>query len=147
MPYLPNPAFPPAVICDIDGTVALRGKRYPYDYANVSSDRPNKPIIRLAQILGENAELIFVSGREDSCESDTREWLARHLGFAYPYSIKLYMRKTGDNRKDAIIKREIFEIHIAPEWDVIYVLDDRNQVVEMWRELGLTVLQVAEGDF
>ena len=27
------------------------------------------------------------------------------------------------------------------------VLDDRNQVVKMWRENGLTCLQVAEGDF
>ena len=57
------------------------------------------------------------------------------------------MRKTGDNRKDAIVKREIYETHIKDKYQVDYVLYDRNQVVEMWRSLGLTCLQVADGDF
>lgn len=29
----------------------------------------------------------------------------------------------------------------------IFALDDRDRVVKMWREQGLKVLQVAEGDF
>ena len=37
--YLPH-----AVICDVDGTVALRGDRGPYDYSTVHLDLPNKPI-------------------------------------------------------------------------------------------------------
>ena len=45
------------------------------------------------------------------------------------------MRKTGDNRKDSIIKREIFENDIRPYYNIDYVLDDRNQVVEMWRSI------------
>jgi len=57
------------------------------------------------------------------------------------------MRKTGDSRKDSIVKREIFEEHIKGKYRIQFVLDDRNQVVEMWRQLGLTCLQVAEGDF
>ncbi len=146
--YEPDPTLPRAVICDIDGTVALMGEhRSAYDYSKVLDDQPNTPIIHLAQLLGENAELIFVSGREDICEPDTRQWIAQHLGFAYPHEIKLYMRQTGDNRSDAIVKQEIFEAHIAPWWCVNYVLDDRNQVVDMWRSIGLTVLQVADGNF
>jgi len=57
------------------------------------------------------------------------------------------MRATGDNRKDSIVKKEIYEGIIKPVFDVKFVLDDRNQVVEMWRSLGLTVLQVADGNF
>ena len=57
------------------------------------------------------------------------------------------MRKSGDNRSDAIVKREIYETHIKDRYQVDYVLDDRYSVVRMWRELRLTVLQVAEGNF
>ena len=42
---------------------------------------------------------------------------------------------------------EIFENDIRPYYNIDYVLDDRNQVVEMWRSIGLTCLQVAEGNF
>ena len=58
------------------------------------------------------------------------------------------MRKTEDVRKDAIVKKEFFDTHIRDKYFVKYVLDDRNQVVDMWRlELGLACLQVNYGDF
>lgn len=41
----------------------------------------------------------------------------------------------------------MFEEHIRNKFCVEYVLDDRNQVVDMWRNMGLTCLQVAEGGF
>ena len=31
--------------------------------------------------------------------------------------------------------------------DVFLVVDDRQKVVNMWRDLGLTCVQVAPGDF
>ena len=57
------------------------------------------------------------------------------------------MRATGDPRKDSIVKREIFDREIRDRYRVVGVFDDREQVVQMWRALGLTVFQVAEGDF
>ena len=57
------------------------------------------------------------------------------------------MRPENDNRQDSIVKREIFEQYIKGVYDIEFVLDDRNQVVEMWRSLGLKCLQVQEGDF
>ena len=58
------------------------------------------------------------------------------------------MRETQDNRKDSIVKHEIYTTCIKDRWDVLFVLDDRNQVVDMWRNtLNLPCLQVAEGDF
>jgi len=57
------------------------------------------------------------------------------------------MRAAGDMRKDAIVKAEIFDREIRHRWDVTAVFDDRQQVVRMWRSLGLTVFAVAEGDF
>ena len=57
------------------------------------------------------------------------------------------MRREGDNRKDSIVKHELFWKVVAPHWNVIGVLDDRQQVVDMWRSMGLTCAQVAPGDF
>jgi hypothetical protein len=57
------------------------------------------------------------------------------------------MRRAGDRRKDWVVKSELYREHIEPRYDVLLVLDDRDQVVRAWRGLGLTVFQVAEGDF
>jgi hypothetical protein len=57
------------------------------------------------------------------------------------------MRAAGDSRRDSIVKREIFDDRIRQVWHVKGVLDDRDQVVRMWRDLGLTCVQVAPGDF
>lgn len=143
--YSPDPSLPHAIICDIDGTLAIKGDRDIYDYSRVHLDTLNEPIARLARMLGENRDVVFVSGREDCCHSETSEWLRYHFGMFSPPL--LYMRKTGDMRKDSIVKREIFDEHIGDKYQIDYVLDDRDQVVEMWRSLGLTVLQVAEGKF
>jgi hypothetical protein len=57
------------------------------------------------------------------------------------------MRHTKDLRKDSIVKGEIYDSVIAPNYNVFFVLDDRNQVVDFWRSKGLTCFQVAPGDF
>ncbi|WP_276972444.1 AAA family ATPase [Ferrimicrobium acidiphilum] len=145
--YNPDPALPSAVICDIDGTLAFNVERSIYDYSKVSTDVPNEPIISLVRMLATQHEIIFTSGREDVCEADTRAWLAKYVVDTDPDQIKLFMRPANDKRRDAIVKREIFDAHIRDQYRVVYVVDDRNQVVEMWRQLGLTVLQVADGDF
>ena len=82
-------------------------------------------------------------GGDGICEQDTVTWLRKYkVGFD-----DFYIRKTGDFRKDNIIKSEIYMDHIRPKYNVMYVIDDRDQVVDMWRSLGLRVLQVAPGNF
>lgn len=133
-----------AVIIDIDGTVSHRVNRDPFEYDKVIFDRPDHNVIEVANSLWRAGhKLIFVSARDDSCFNDTYQWLTHNC----PPFIKLYMRKTGDHRRDAEVKKEIYETYIKPEYEILCVLDDRNQVVEMWRELGLTCLQVNYGDF
>lgn len=134
----------PAIIVDIDGTIATHAQRGHHDYDAVSGDSPVPNIIDLVSLLSGYFEVIYVSGRPDKCRQDTIEWIRRHR---LPYPQLFYMRTTGDYRADDIVKRELYDAHIADDFDVKYVLDDRNRVVKMWRDLGLTVLQVAEGDF
>lgn len=135
-----------AVVVDIDGTLALHNGRSPYDLHLCSDDLPNAPVIAAVEhARAGGARIIFCSGREDSARADTEAWLKRHV-YRDPVE-PLLMRAADDKRRDSIVKRELFDQHIRGRYDVAYVLDDRKQVVDMWRSLGLTVMQVAEGDF
>ncbi len=134
-----------AIICDIDGTIAKMVSRGPYDWDRVDEDEPKQAIIDVLHTYTYmGVEIILLTGRDGIAEKKTREWLA---DCDVPFDF-LYIRKTGDIRKDTIIKREIYDNHIKDEFEVLFVLDDRDQVVKMWREdLGLTCLQVDYGDF
>ena len=57
------------------------------------------------------------------------------------------MRKLDDKRRDDIVKKELFDENIRGRFNVKFVIDDRNRVVDMWRQIGLTCFQVEEGDF
>ena len=139
-------------IVDIDGTLALRGDRSPYDWSRVGDDEPNKPVITVARALAARSGLIFMSGRMEQCREATRLWLHSYVcDRSLPVDMchyPLLMRKDGDNRPDQIVKRELFEQRVVGLYEVEGVLDDRDRVVRMWREeLGLTCLQVAPGAF
>ena len=134
-----------AIICDIDGTISIMGDRGPFDYEKCHLDTLNEPIGKLVRILGKEYLIIFVSGREETCRKQTWEFIKKHFG-DMPHH--LYMRTAKDYRKDSIVKKEIYENLIKDHYDIEFVIDDRNQVVDMWRkELNLTCLQVNYGDF
>ena len=133
-----------AIIVDIDGTVADGGDRSPYDYENVDKDKPIYRIVELVRHLRRKYFIIFVSGREETCRVKTQLWIWKHIKVN---SFELFMRKEKDYRQDAIIKQEIYENEIEGKYNIHFVLDDRDQVVAMWRKKGLTCLQVDYGDF
>jgi hypothetical protein len=141
--YVPPEYGVVSIVVDVDGTLALVNGRGHYDYDKVSTDLPNEPVVRLVQMLATSHKVVYVSGRPDSCYVDTYNWISEHVGVAGP----LLMRADGDERSDAVVKREIFDTSIRNYYRVRYVLDDRNRVVRMWRSLGLPVLQVADGPF
>jgi hypothetical protein len=135
---------PLAIICDLDGTLAHLNGRSPYDASSCIDDILNEPIAHIVRTYaGIGAQVLLCSGREAKYRKPTEAFLAKHEN---PYH-ELFMRKTRDFRKDAVIKTEIYNAEIRDRYEVLFVLDDRNQVVEMWRGLGLTCLQVAPGDF
>lgn len=144
-PYTPKPGTPPAILVDIDGTVALKGARSAFDETRVREDRPNIPVVEaVRQEHGAGKRVIFMSGRTDTCRDATEEWLREHVGVPWE---ALHMRPAGDMRKDSTVKLELFDRHVREQYDVRRVYDDRSQVVAMWRSLGLPCLQVADGDF
>lgn len=143
--YLPPENKPKAIIVDIDGTLAHNNSgRNIYDYAKALDDDFDEVVGDIVFEYAKNGyEIIVCSGREDDCRDVTEVWLEKH-GIVFT---ELLMRKAGDFRQDSIVKRELFDQHIRDHYRVHFVLDDRNQVVDMWRGLGLKVLQVADGNF
>jgi len=140
-----DPALPSAIIVDIDGTLAHMNGRSPYDYGDIILTDTVDEVIRDLVNAEHNAgtKVVIVSGRKAIAYENTAWWL-KHKGIEHD---ELYMRADGDDRKDSIVKSEILDEHILGRYNIKYVLDDRDQVVEMWRQRGLKVLQVADGDF
>jgi hypothetical protein len=139
------PQRTPAILVDIDGTVALRRDRSPYDETRVHLDRPNVPVITTVRAMhAAGHAVIFCSGRSDGCRKATSDWLTQQVQVPY---VALHMRQSGDTRRDAIVKVEIFNRHIRDRYQIVAVFDDRDQVVAAWRGIGLTVFQVADGNF
>ena len=138
-----NPDLPDAIIVDMDGTLALMGDRSPYDVSKCDQDPPNYPVLETVLKWQDDRIVIILSGRTDDGQEATESWL-RQYRVNYKH---IYMRAVGDQRKDSIVKQELYEQNVLNKFNVSFILDDRQQVVDMWRSLGLTVFQVAEGDF
>lgn len=139
-----NPHLSPVVLFDIDGTLALMEDRSAYDWDKVGEDKPNIPVVNQLRINREAGNTIIIfSGRDDICREDTEAWLHKH---DIKYDL-LMMRKHKDNRKDSLIKREMLT-HVEQNYgQIVGIFDDRNQVVDMYRSIGLPVFQVNYGDF
>lgn len=139
-----NQSLPNAIICDIDGTLAHMVGRGAFEWGKVDTDIVDtivKYIVKQQKDIGN--KIILLSGRDSICRELTEKWLKDN---DINYDL-LLMRSASDNRKDSIIKEEIYKTHIKNKYNVLFVLDDRDQVVEMWRKLGLKCFQVAEGNF
>lgn len=130
-------------IFDIDGTLAKHVDRGPFEEHKVHTDAPIEPVVRVLKALRQSGyHIVFVSGRTDGCEEATRNWLKVHTN---EWNAELYMRKSGDQRKDSIIKKEIYEQHIFPKYEVLGVFDDRMQVCRMLYENEIFCFNVNQG--
>ena len=152
------------IICDIDGTIANLEHRLHYlkspkkDWASFNKacvdDEPYKDVIAILQslVLGHGngcnvcgaveREFHFFSGRNEVVRKETEEWLKKHVPITEDRDWELHMRKEGDYRPDTTVKYEMmYELKITPD-DVLCILDDRQGVVDMWRQEGFRCLQV-----
>lgn len=134
-------SLPKAVICDIDGTIALHN-RSPFDYARCNTDSVNMDVLSLIQYYkSKGFVIIFMSGRPSEWRTKTEEWLIEH---DIPYD-HLFMRASGDFRDDVIVKYELFNNHVRNVYNVFEVFDDRPRVCRLWRRLGLNLTEVGDG--
>lgn len=155
VPYDNDELLTPAIIVDIDGTLAHmtdhgHGERSPFDYSRVHEDTVDETVRELVNREAKDGTLILVcSGRDSNCYRQTRRWLVDN-GITFD---ALLMRPDdakddfGQKLPDWIVKANIFDEYIRGKFHIKYVLDDRQQVVDMWRALGLKCLQVEPGQF
>jgi len=150
---------PKAIICDLDGTLfnidhrlkyidgSLGKKDWNRFYSEMEHDTPNEWCqYLLACMLEDSSELIplYVTGRPDKYMHLTNRSITGLFGYHVAH---IFMRKEDDFRKDSVIKKEIYYTEIKDKYDVIFCLEDRKQVVDMWRKEGLVCLQCAHGEF
>lgn len=149
--YVADTSKPKAVIFDLDGTLADNNHRSPYDLDKCGEDTPKEMVIMYLKMLRQKGfKILTVSGRESGTKEDptvyrriTQKWLLDHTSGSDEH----FQREQGDSRKDDIVKEEIFWANIASRYNVVQAVDDRTQVVEMWRRLGVECWQVDHGDF
>lgn len=132
-----------AYIVDIDGTLAHMTGRSPYEWERVNEDSVDEDVKHLVESLFETHIIIIMSGRDEGCRDVTETWLRDNN---IPFD-DLHMRPAGDTRPDTVVKYELFNKYVRDDLNVVGVIDDRRQVVDMWRDLGLTCYQVADGNF
>jgi hypothetical protein len=140
------------VIFDIDGTLAdvserihhlnKKPKNWQGFFQNMAQDKAIHAMVRLCNILyASGIQIVLCSGRTEQYRSETVRWLAQE-GVNYH---KLFLRPDRDRRSDVIVKREM--LAGLDKSKILFVVEDRSRVVEMWRSQGLVCLQCAPGEF
>ena len=148
---------PLAVICDLDGTLCdVEHRRHHVrrtdgqkkDWRSFFLGMEHDPMITpVAHILEkfqqDNIKIVFCTGRPSDYQNMTEEWLNKQ-DMKYD---ALFMRDRHDSRQDDLVKENILDFEILTRFTPYFILDDRDQVVKMWRKRGYMCMQVAEGDF
>lgn len=146
----------PIVIFDIDGTLANIDHRLSYVqkspkdwagfYSHVMADKVNTPIADWLEACRKDMQVVICSGRPTyfgniQLAVHTEWWLdVKHIQYDH-----LFMRQDHDHRVDSEVKQDI--LNLLPKDKIAFVVDDRKQVVDMWRKNGLKVYQIGEGNY
>jgi len=146
------------VIFDLDGTLALIDKRRAlaakpngkinwktfFAPENISLDEPNLPVIASFKAMKAAGFRVGIfSGRDSISRQQTEDWLAQH-GIQPDF---LFMRMQGSFTPDDVLKKDWLDQEMAAGHEIMCVFDDRDKVVKMWRENGISCFQVAPGNF
>lgn len=140
-----DPTLPPAIICDIDGTLAKRCDRHWMDFDKSIDDELDFRTKFILELISEqnkwqnpvvpNTTIFLITGRDERFAEVTNKWLNKH-GVVYDH---MFMRRVGDKRASYIVKEEIWAANIRDKYNVFFVIDDREQDIKMYRSRGMYV--------
>ena len=141
---------PYCLVVDMDSTLCFNTTKRPWYGEGAAegmiNDVPNMGVLRLVEQwvkpgpAAYSHNLIIATGRDTSQEEVTKQWLAKYN--IYPQ--EFYFRKQGDYRKGVEVKKEQIE-KILEKYNVVAIIDDCEPIVQMYRDMGLTVLQPNKG--
>ena len=146
------------IIFDVDGTIAdvehrrhlVNGdKGFKPDWTAFRkatvNDTPVQWVCDIAKRhIAQGDEVAFFSARNESERKITEKQIFEWIGDGHK---GVFLRPNGDFRPDEEFKSELADKFEELGGKIDLVFDDRNKVVDMWRQRGTTVVQVADGDF
>lgn len=140
-----NAELPKCIIFDLDGTMAHMNGRSAYDWNRVKEDSIDIPVADSYMTTNyvDGVEAIICTGRDGVCEDLCKEWLYENK---LPQPKEFHIRKQGDMRPDWVVKEEMWR-DISTRYNILYLVDDRNSIVDRSRSLGLKVFQVEYHNF
>jgi hypothetical protein len=140
------------VIIDIDNTLCISNERFAlstksdgkidWDIAHkeelIKNDKPNYPMIDLAKKYKKDGfEVIVLTGRPESVESVTEEWLKK---YEIEYDRLIMRNRSSHFLKAVVYKKKVYETLIKS--DVFCAYDDEEEIIQMWNSLGITAFKV-----
>lgn len=138
------------VVIDLDGTLSdgtgryhlVKGKHRDYEafHAKLGEDPVNPPIAALMRAMVLTHTVVCVSARPAKYREATIAWLEKN-SLARDFHALFLLRQENDNTPDQELKRAW--LHAYGKERVLFTVDDRQKVVDMWREEGITCLQCA----
>jgi hypothetical protein len=143
------------VIFDMDGTLADASERQhylkkePQDWegfiAEMHADAPIEVLVDLYREMcrSDFYGVVVLTGRPERYKKMTEEWMEKHDLPLRP----IYCKPDNDERHDLVFKRDAYQSFIAEGNEVAFVVEDRNSVVAMWREIGVVCLHCFDADF
>lgn len=150
---------PLAIILDRDGTMASvhngpkpgsKDADWAAFNASIRFDRPVPLVVGLLRAIRPGVIRIMVSGRAEGDHPGDRrrrfamnDWLDKNdIEIDH-----LFMRCGGDKRLDSVVKEEILLRDILPRFNPVVAIDDRPQVLDVWKRFGIaTITVVNPGD-
>lgn len=138
--YVADDSLPDAIVFDVDGTLAQMHNRGPFDWKRVGEDHYRREICDMLVGYADQGKMIVIaSGRDGSCEGLTKTWLEQGDLLIDDF----YIRPEGNTEKDYVIKeRMLWEM--AKKYNIVAWVDDRPQVSNHLRLLGVNIIQVAD---
>lgn len=146
------------VIFDLDGTLAIIDKRREiatkedgkinwktfFSPENIQLDEPNYPVISTFKALKESGFRVGIfSGRDAISRKESELWLKQY-GINPDF---FHMRPQGSFIKDDVLKKKWLDEELENGHEILCTFDDRDKVVKMWRDNGISCFQVAPGEF
>jgi FMN phosphatase YigB (HAD superfamily) len=142
---------PNTIVVDLDGTLCnskhrehlAQAGQWDEFHSLLADDKPWGDVWQLIADLCGKYYIIGLTGRNEKYRLKTVQWLDK-------YEIELdnlLMRPDFDPRPDHELKPQLLaEAGVLPE-EVLFVLEDRDKVVEAWRNWGYNCWQVRPGGY
>jgi predicted kinase len=135
---------PICVVVDMDSTLCFNTTKRPWfgegAAEGMKNDIPNGCVCSIVYQLQKSYPIVLATGRDTSQEEVTKQWLSdKGINVS-----EFYFRTEGDYRKGVEVKREQIE-KILEKYNILVIFDDCEPIVQMYRDMGLTVLQPNKG--